>query len=407
MKKLLLFCLSVLLVAGCTNKNDITPEEETPLVLKANMQQKVAQDNKFAFSLLKATIENSEKPNVFISPLSMSIALGMAWNGANNETKTEMEEVLNLSGMTVDEINEYYQIMQTTLPKVDNKTKLNIANSIWYRTGFPVKADYLDVNKEYFNAEVRELDFAQAWALDTINNWCARKTNNLIKEPLDEISPDAVMYLINAIYFKGIWAKKFDNKETVERTFTNENNEAVSVNMMQLSDTFAYTSDDLAQYLDLPYGNGSFSMTVILPLAGKTTTDVLNSLTIEKWNNTLSNMFIQKVDVKLPRFKIENSYEMKDVLINLGMKNAFSASDADFSGISNYKLFISRVIHSTYCEVNEDGTEAAAVTIIEFETTSMPMNPVFYVNRPFIFLIREKSTGIILFAAKMGNVEKY
>lgn len=187
MKKLFLFSFIVLLVAGCTNKNDLNTGEEKPLILKANMQQKVAQDNAFAFNLLKTTVEKSDKPNIFISPLSMSIALGMAWNGANNETKTEMEKVLNMSGMTIDEINEYYQIMQSTLPKVDNKTKLNIANSIWYRTGFPVKTDYLDVNKEYFNAEVKELDFAKSWALDTINNWCARKTNNLIKKPLDQI----------------------------------------------------------------------------------------------------------------------------------------------------------------------------------------------------------------------------
>lgn len=406
MKKLFLFSFIVLLVAGCTNNNDLNTGEEKSLILKANMQQKVAQDNAFAFNLLKTTVEKSDKPNIFISPLSMSIALGMAWNGANNETKTEMEKVLNMSGMTVDEINEYYQIMQSTLPKVDNKTKLNIANSIWYRTGFPVKTEYLDVNKEYFNAEVKELDFAKSWALDTINNWCARKTNNLIKKPLDQISSDAMMYLINAIYFKGIWANKFDSKETKVRTFTNEKNVQSDVNMMQKTDTFAYTSDETAQYLDLPYGNGSFSMTIILPNEGKTTNDVLKNLTIESWNKTLANLTTRKVDVKLPRFKVQNSYEMKDVLASMGMIQAFS-DKADFSGISNLRLFISRVIHSTYCEVNEEGTEAAAVTIIEFELTSMPMYPVFNANRPFLFFIREKNTGVILFAAKMGSVEKY
>ncbi len=406
MKKLLLFSFIVLLAAGCANNNDLNTGEEVPLILKANMQQKVAQDNTFAFNLLKTTIENTDKPNVFISPLSMSIALGMAWNGANNDTKTEMEKVLNMSGMTIDEINEYYQIMQSTLPKVDNKTKLNIANSIWYKTGFPVKTDYLDVNKEYFNAEVKELDFAKTWALDTINNWCARKTNNLIKKPLDQISPDAVMYLINAIYFKGMWANKFDSKETKVRTFTNEKNVQSDVNMMQMTDTFAYTSDELAQYLDMPYGNGSFSMTVVLPNEGKTTNDVLKNLTVEKWNTTLANLSNQKVDVKFPRFKVQNTYEMKDVLMKMGMIQAFS-NEADFSKISELKLIISRVIHSTYCEVNEEGTEAAAVTIIEFENTSLPMYPEFNANRPFIFFIREKNTGVILFAAKMGSVEKY
>lgn len=405
MKKLFLLSFIVLLVAGCTNNNDIETGEEVPLILKANMQQKVAQDNAFAFNLLKTTVEKSDKPNVFISPLSMSIALGMAWNGADNDTKKEMEEMLNMSGMTVDEINEYYHIMQSTLPKVDNKTKLNIANSIWCRTGFPVKESYLDVNKEYFNAEVKELDFAESWALDTINNWCARKTNNLIKKPLDQISADAVVYLINAIYFKGMWAKKFDSKETKVRTFTNEKNEQSDVNMMQMTDTFAYTSDELAQYLDMPYGNGSFSMTVILPNEEKTTTDVMKNLTVEKWNTTLANLSNQKVEVKFPRFKIQNNFEMKDVLISMGMVQAFS-EEADFSKISDLKLIISRVIHSTFCEVNEEGTEAAAVTIIEFDYTSMPVHPIFNANRPFIFFIREKNTGVILFAAKMGSVEK-
>lgn len=406
MKKIILFAIITCFITSCTTKNDPQPFDETPIVLKQNMKQKVAQDNEFAFELLKKTIALSDKSNVFISPLSMSIALGMAWNGADNETKTEMEETLNMSGMTVDEINEYYRIMQSTLPTVDNKTKLNIANSIWYNTGFPVESDFLKVNTDYFNAEVRELDFAKAWALDTINNWCASKTNNLIKKPLDKISPDAVMYLINAIYFKGTWTKKFDVKRTVERNFTNEKNQQVAVNMMHLTDTFKYAQDDYAEYLDLPYGNKSFSMTVILPKTGKTTNDVLNIMTVDKWNSVLSAMEAQKVEVFLPRFKTQSSFEMKDVLMDMGMVSAFG-EEADFSKISNWKLVISRVIHSTFCEVNEDGTEAAAVTIIEFENTSMPSNPVFYVNRPFVFLIREQSTGVILFAAKMGNIEKY
>ncbi len=406
MKKLILFTIIACIIASCTTKNDPQLIDETPLVLKQNMKQKVTQDNKFAFDLLKTTIANTDKSNVFISPLSVSIALGMAWNGADSNTKTEMEKTLNMSGMSVEEINEYYHIMQSTLPTVDSKTKLNIANSIWYKTGFPVKSDFLKVNTDYFDAEVRELDFAKAWALDTINNWCARKTNNLIKKPLDQISADAVMYLINAIYFKGTWTKKFDTKGTVERGFTNEKNALMKVNMMHQTDTFKYAENDLAEYLDLPYGNKSFSMTVILPKNGKTTADVLNNLTVDKWNSTLADMTTRKVEVYLPRFKTQNTFEMKDVLMSMGMKDAFSEK-ADFSKISDFNLIISRVIHSTFCEVNEDGTEAAAVTIIEFEYTSMPTHPVFNVNRPFIFVIRERGTGVILFAAKMGDVEKY
>lgn len=407
--KLFFIPLIALFIAGCDNKNDVEIKEDTPLVLRANLQKKVAQDNEFAFQLLAETVKDSDEANVFISPLSMSIALGMAWNGADNETKREMERVLNMADMSSDEINEYYQIMQSTLPKVDSKTKLNIANSIWYRTGFPIHPKFLEINKAVFDAEVRDLDFSDPEALKTINAWCAQKTNNLIKEPLDKISVDAMLYLINAIYFKGIWATKFDKKKTSVKNFTNEKNEQVKVNMMHVKENFAYTQDETAKYLDMPYGNGSFSMTVILPHEDKTTDDVLQNFNASNWDATLASLQTREVDVQFPRFKISNNFTMNDVLEKMGMQQAFSANQADFSKISDLQLFISRVIHSTFCEVNEEGTEAAAVTIIEFENTSISpgQTSVFHANRPFIFLIREKNTGAILFTAKIGDLKKH
>lgn len=405
MKKLLFFLLPAVLFYAC-EPADVKLKEAEPIPLKAGMEVRVQQDNEFALDLFRRTIASTDEKNVFISPLSVSIALGMAWNGADNETRTEMETALKMSGMTVDQINEYYQIMQTALPDVDPSTKLNIANSLWYRQGFAVKNTYLQVNKNYFNAEIRELDFAKAGAVDTINQWCADKTNNLIKEPLDQISAEAVMYLINAIYFKGIWVKQFDKKNTFETNFNAEGGGQVRVDMMQQLDTFAYYQDEMAQYLDMPYGNKAFSMTAILPKEGKTTNDVLNTLDLQKWGSIVSHMGPQKVQVYFPKFKTKGDYELKDPLMEMGMLKAF-ADEADFSKISDWKLIISRILHSTYCDVNEEGTEAAAVTIIEFELTSMPDYPVFYANRPFIFVIREKSTGVILFMGKMGKVELY
>ena len=407
MKKLFQILLIVFLIAGCKTENE--PEiidDAKPINLSAVLEKRVAQDNEFAFDLFKKTIEDSGETNVFVSPLSLSIALGMVWNGAVGDTKTEMETALKMSGLSVGDINEYYKVMQTTLPTIDPTTKLSIANSIWYRAGFPVKPDYLKVNTDYFNSEVRELDFAQIWAVDTINNWCARKTNNLIKKPLDQILPDAAMYLINAIYFKGIWCKKFDPERTFISQFTNEKANQVEINMMHQTDTFSYMEDENAQYLDMPYGNKAFSMTVILPDYNKTTSDILNELTVDKWNATLQNLTKQEVEVYLPRFKSENKFELKPVLQKMGMNLAFT-ENADFSNISDTSLLISRIIHSTFVEVNEEGTEAAAVTIVEMSTTSMPVRPVFRVNRPFIYIIREQSTGVILFVGKMGSVEKY
>ena len=409
MKKHLFLFFTVLLVISCVSQNDpITPipTDAKPIVLKAGMEKRISQDNEFAFDLLKKTIAGFDQANVFVSPLSVSIALGMAWNGANGQTKTEMETALKMNGISVSNINEYYKLMQTTLPTIDPTTKLSIANSLWYRTGFPVKSDFLQINSDYFNAYVRELDFSQAWAKDTINNWCSKKTNKLIPSIIDNISSDMRMYLINAVYFKGIWRQKFEIKNTSEANFTNELGTVVKVNMMSQTDTFAYAQDNYAKYLDMPYGNKAFSMTIILPNEEKTTADVLNFLTPANWNNALSAMTKSEVMVKIPRFKVENKFKLNSVLKSMGMSLAFS-DFADFSNISVQSLMISEVLHKTYVVVNEEGTEAAAVTSVGMMTTSMPVVKEFIVNKPFLYVIREKSTGVILFIGKMGNVEKY
>lgn len=413
MKKVFLLLSVAAIAISCTTQIDPVipvPKDAEPLALKAGMEKKVNQDNDFAFGLLKNTITSTGETNVFISPLSVSIALGMARNGANGQTKSEIETALKMSDMSSNDINEYYRLMQTSLPAVDPTTKLSIANSLWYKTGFPVKQDYLKVNSDYFGAYIKALDFKQLWAVDTINNWCAKKTNNLIKKPLDQIPEDAVMYLVNAIYFKGIWRKHFDTKNTKEADFTTEAGNKVKVNMMYQKDTFAYAADSYAQYLDMPYGNKAFSMTVILPLEGKTTDDVLNNMNAVYWNDLLNRMSNKEVEVYMPRFKNQNKFILNEPLKNMGMKTAFTVN-ADFRNIADTDLMISRVIHDTYIELTEEGTEAAAVTIIEIMTTSMPVEPpvipVFRVNKPFVYVIREKSTGVILFAGKTGSVEKY
>ena len=411
MKRIYQLILIVLFTAGCSRQNDLiiqVPDEAKTIQLTANQGKRVTQDNEFAFDLLKKTITASGETNVFVSPLSVSIALGMTWNGAIGTTKTEMEAALKMNGMSATDINDYYRIMLSTLPSIDPTTKLSIANSLWYRTGLEVKPDFLKVNSDYFNAYIKQMDFSQAWALDTINNWCAKKTNNLIKNPLDKISPDAVMYLVNAIYFKGIWRKHFETKNTREATFTNELGNQVKVNMMYQKDTFNFVQDDNAQYLDMPYGNNAFCMTVILPNDGKTIDNVLNYLTTDSWNNTIKYSQTKVVEVYFPRFKTQNKFLLNDPLKNMGMNLAFT-DNADFTNIANAPLKITRVLHDTYVEVTEEGTEAAAVTIVEVGITSVlnaPI-PVFRVNKPFLFVIREKSTGVILFIGKMGNVDKY
>jgi serpin B len=269
---------------------------------------RVSQDNDFAFDFLSKTIASVQESNVFVSPMSLSIALGMLRNGAQGETKTEIEMALKLSGLTDDEINSYYQIMQTSLPKMDGKTDLSIANSIWYREGFSVKADFLNVNAEYFNAYIKALDFNnQNLSLDTINGWCAKKTNNLIPKVLNEIDPNAMMFLMNAVYFKGIWVKQFNPQSTKESPFTNENKETKTVNMMSKEDTVLYGENENAQFVDLPYGNGAFSMTVILPKTSRKTADILTGMNGESFNMLINSMTQRKVKLFLPRFKTKNT----------------------------------------------------------------------------------------------------
>ena len=413
MKKIFLFTalLAVLSIACTEVDNVINPEDNYiqsngPIILRAELQKRVAQDNEFALDLFKKTIERSSESNVFISPLSMSIALGMALNGADGTTKTEMETALKMSGMSSDIINEYYKIMLESLPKADSLTKLMIANSIWCNKGFQVKQSFLDINAAYFNAEIRSLDFSKTWAKDTINNWCSRKTNNLIKDVIVAIPPLTMMYLINAVYFKGEWAEKFDEKNTYELDFTDEKSKVSKVNMMHETDSFPFYEDSNAKYLEMPYGNGVYSMAVILPANGKTISNVLDNLNTDRLNTALGNLQKKTVMVSFPRFKAECRYQMIEMLQAMGMKKAFQ-ENADFSRICDMPLFISSIIHKTYVEVTEEGTEAAAVTAIEFTTTIAPHYPTFSANKPFIFLIREKGTGVILFAGKMGSVEKY
>jgi len=407
-KNFFLIAVTSVLAFGCNFSDDVKTEKigTGPILLSAELQKRVAQDNEFALDMLRNTIKGVDDDNVFISPLSISVALGMARNGADGSTRTEMETALRMSGLSSDEINEYYRIMLDSLPTADFNTTLKIANSIWYRNGFQVKQPFLDINATFFNSEIRSLDFSKSGAVDSINDWCALKTNNLIKNVITEIPELAMMYLINAVYFKGQWTYQFDKKRTFSTNFTDELGKMSEVNMMNRTDTFAYFRDTDAEYLDLPYGSGAFSMTVILPSIGKTTGDVLDNLNTDRLNTAIGQLKKQKVAVSIPRFKAECKYKLSRSLQDMGMKKAFE-DIADFSKISDQVLYISSIIHKTYVEVTEEGTEAAAVTVIEFETTSLPEYPIFSANRPFLFLIREKGTGIILFAGKMGAVEKY
>jgi serine protease inhibitor len=410
------FCLPFIvgLLMGCATSDENTGNTHVDYVpvaesggiqLRTALLPQVDRDNAFALELFQQMAQNTGDDNVVISPLSISFAMGMTWNGAAGTTKSEMSDMLGLTNMPDSLVNEYYEVMQKSLPVVDSLTKVTVANSLWYRNGFSVKSSFLQLNDNYFDSYIRSLDFSQTWASDTINGWVDAKTNHLINKIVSAISESAVLYLINAVYFKGVWCKPFDPEYTSTSSFYTESGATAEMNQMSMTDTLSYYADANAQYVDLPYGNTAYSMTVVLPATGKTTSDLLSQMTPTSLNTAVSSMVKRQIYLALPRFKVTCDFELKSTLQALGMTAAFTG-ESDFSNISDQSLAISSVKHKTFVEVTEEGTKAAAVTSVGF-VTSIPDYPLFVANKPFLFFIREKGTGVILFAGKMGSIEKF
>ena len=314
-----------------------------------------------------------------------------------------MEEALKKAGFTTDEINRSYQSLVNALLAADKKVMLEIAQSIWYRQNFEVIPDFIAVNQEYYNAEVRELDFGSPNALKTINGWIEDKTHGRIKDMIKRIEPDHVMFLVNAVYFYGEWQRKFEKKETYKGNFTKADGKTVEVDMMSKTDSAMYLSNDLFSAIQLPYGHGNFNMTVMVPNENNTCEQIVNELNAENWSKwTAEYSMIYNLNIALPKFKSEYEVKLNDVLAAMGMEVAFTAS-ADFSGITpNGDIYIDYVQHNTFIEVDENGTEAAAATVVAMrEYVAMPNY--FKADKPFIYAISEKETGAILFIGKMAN----
>lgn len=410
MKTIFLFCFYVgfsLLALSC-NKESTQPGEMKPVNLTEKQKQVVASSNAFGFDFFRKVAEISgTNSNLMVSPLSVSMALGMTRNGAANATLADMTNTLGFSGMSEAEINESYKYIVETFSALDPKVKMQIANSIWYRNNFTVEQTFKQTNQQYFNATATPLDFSGAAAVDVINAWVKEKTNNLIPKIIDQIPADAVMYLVNAIYFKGQWRYQFETKNTVPKPFYIYGGNPIQVSSMVQHETLNYFDGNGFEAIELPYNQGNYTMVVMLPDAGKSVTDVISTLSSDNWNTWSSQLAPTDIQLQLPKFKYEyEEKNMKPILTALGMGVAFDRDKADFTRInSNGGLYISRVLHKTYIETNEEGSEAAAVTAVEIAVTSAgPSQTVYFtVNRPFVYFIQEKSTGTILFIGTVMN----
>ena len=405
LRRILVPLIAVCLLISCSsNPSDSNNNGDSPGTVSSLTKQKVVtSNNTFGLELFGHILTAKQDTNVFISPLSVSLALSMTLNGAANETETAMRTTLGFEDLTLEEVNIVQSELMELLVSTDPDVLFEIANSIWYREGYPVLDSFKTVNQTYYNAEIREQDFSLAEAVSLINGWISDATHGKIEEVLDRIDPDVVMYLINALYFKGIWQVEFDAEKTFDGTFYPVNEAALTTPMMVRQDTMSYYEDDKMQVVDLPYGDGKFSMMVLLPKEEETASGLAATLTTESYEAICDGLSEQAGSLYLPKFKIEYDMLLNDMLKAMGMGVAFSGG-ADFSNINGYGgLFISRVIHKTFVEVNEQGTEAAAVTVVEMRWDVSSSEFVMQVNRPFLFMIRDNTTHAIVFAGHVAS----
>jgi serine protease inhibitor len=392
--------LPLFLVLACQDSG-VGPDNPPNLrALSAVEEQVVASTNDFAFNLFRNLPGNSE--NTFISPLSVSMALAMVLNGAEGEVRQSILNTIDYKDFTADEVNEAYKNLTKLLLTMDNKVTMGIANSVWYDQQFQINPTFSSIIREYYDGLVKELDFKNASSKDVINNWVEDKTNQRIKNLIDQINPDEIMFLVNAIYFKGDWTYRFDKTKTKQAPFTTLNGTSTSVDMMFSGGVkMNYVQTGTGLLVDIPYGNGQFSFTVLMPHDYSDLPNLVDQLDAETLTQWLDQSNTIEAELELPRFKMTWKENLKETLSNLGMLMVgFSLLFED----ETPPLEISRVIHQTFLEVNEEGTEAAAATAVGIQPTSMPVTPQkISIDKPFMFMLREKHSGVILFVGQLTH----
>ena len=407
--------MMAIVTVGCeSSNNSMEPTPNEPVTSEDNQRQDIIlnsaqtemvnESNDFAFNLFRQV--SSEKSEI-VSPISITYALGMLNNGAAGETQAQINKVLGFSTTDADGINEFCKKMLAEAPKLDKQTKVMIANNIYFNSdkGYELKPDFVSKAKLYYEADVENRSFTDGQTMNAINQWANDHTEKMINKVLDESSfdPDAVSYLLNAIYFKGSWSEKFETSATTDETFHGYTAEK-TVPMMYQNNTFKYTETDDCQALRLSYGNKAYSMTILLPKEGKNIGDVLTTLTAKTWN-TYQMMDDAIVDVKLPRFESKSDIRLNKIMATLGMPNAFNANLAEFPNFcSADDTYIGLMKQVAKINLNEEGTEAAAVTVIGLKNEAATAPIFFNATRPFLYVISEQSTGAIFFIGQyMGD----
>jgi len=366
--------------------------------------------NKFSFDLYKKLKDENKEENLFYSPASISIALAMTYAGARGDTEKQMANVLNFT-LPQDRLHPAYSKLIENL-KSNKDYELIIANALWLQKDYKFLQKFLNTMEKYYKGGFNEVDYAAnpEGARIKINDWVSRETKEKIKDILkpEDITRLTRLVLTNAIYFKGKWQTEFDKKSTRDEDFYLINGQKTKVKMMYQKNTFNYYENNNLQLLEMPYKGDKVSMVIILPKVGKFKT-VENMMDEKKLQEWLKNAMKTKVKAYIPRFKFTQRFNLSKNLYDMGMEDAFNHAAADFSGIDGERgLYISKVIHKAFVDVNEEGTEAAAATAVIIDTKALVLTEelVFKADHPFIFLIRDKETRSILFMGRVMDPNK-
>ena len=400
MRNIVLLVLgAMMLLLGCEpleqNEGNV---EFTPIVLTKSQQAVVAKGDAFALDFLRVTSQNFPGANLFLSPMSASMLCSMLANGAEGETYAEIVKTIGMDGFTLDQVNDCYATLVTALMKADQNVSLSLANSLWAAKSLDLKSSFQKQMSRVYDADSFVVDFGESTTLQRINGWCNDKTKGLVPKMFEEIDSQVQLILINALYFKGTWKVPFVKDQTAQAPFYALSGQNTTADFMAASsDAFTGYQDESVTVVRLPYGNGAFYMEAIMP-ADKDFKSFLAGLSTEKlarWD--ASN--IQHFEIRFPKFKaaFDTEQQMVPIMQTLGMKKAFSRA-AEFGKMSSTPLYVSNMRQKSFVSLDEEGTEAAAVTIAELRKNAAGSGPVLAFNRPFVYLIREKSTGAILFA---------
>ena len=381
------------------------PVERKDIVLSQAQQEFVTKGNGFALNLVNKLYNGK---SFICSPLSLQFALGMVNAGAQGKTSDEICAMLGYGAGAPDEVNAYAKCLADALTSVDRTTSMDIANILVYNTNFNGKSG-VSLNKpfvsaldKYYDAGIETFDFEADKFAARINGWCSEKTHKMIPSILDDVDPITLCYILNAVYFKGVWANKFDKRWTREEDFFPEKGASKKVEMMHLTDDFGYSANENWKSLTMPYGNKAFRLTAYLPQKGKTVADVLATLDAETLARTSGIRYTDEVRVSFPKFETASTMPLNDILKELGMKRAFKSGAADLKLMSPFADRISSVLQKAKIKLDEEGTEAAAVTVVAVEgCTAIPNPPeplTFRADHPFFYVITEISTGAVIFA---------